>query len=411
MTNNRYFYWFESSRKMMIKQAVLTPKLLWLMTIGACFVVANNYYNQPLLADIGREFMISEAEANRVATITIFGYAMGLLFLVPLGDKFDKKLIISIDFLLIIGSLIAFGLSSSPEMLMLSGFVIGFSSVVPQMFVPLVAQLSREEDRNKNIGIVMSGLLIGILGSRTVSGVLNQYLDSWRQVYYIAAAGMFVLWLFILALLPRITPTFVGTYKELYKSILVLIKQRPDLRLAAIRGGLSLASFQAFWTTLTFFLEQPPYFAGSDVAGLLGLVGIGGALSASYVGKIVGKVSNSSLIVGSTLLMIFSWLFFGVWGMSYVGLIIGIFILDVGLQALHVTNQTIIFSKNPEATNRLNTVYMTTYFVSGSIGAYLAGKAWGLWGWGGVVVTGGTFVLILLLVHIVSVIRIARSSK
>lgn len=384
------------------KRAPLTSSLLWLMTIGACLVVANNYYNQPLLGDIAREFEVTEAVANRVATITIFGYAMGLMLLVPLGDKFDKKWLIGIDFIFIIGSLISFGLSTSITMLMISGFVIGFSSVVPQMFVPLVAQLSRAEDRNKNIGIVMGGLLIGILGSRTISGILNQYLDSWRDVYFIAAGAMFVLWLFILAILPRITPTFFGRYRELWKSILVLVKGRPDLRIAALRGGLSLASFQAFWTTLTFFLERPPYGVGSDVAGLLGLVGIGGALSASYVGKIAGKVSNNTLIVISTLLMIGAWGFFGFWGFSYVGLIIGIFILDVGLQSLHVTNQTIIFSKNPEATNRLNTVYMTSYFVSGSIGAFLGGKAWESYGWNGVVFTGVIFVIVLLIVHLLS---------
>lgn len=386
-----------------IKQATLTRSLLWLMTIGACLVVANNYYNQPLLGDIARDFNISEAEANRVATVTIFGYAMGLLLLVPLGDKFDKKILIGIDFIFIIASLILFGLSTSLTMLMLSGFIIGFSSVVPQMFVPLVAQLSDEKDRNKNIGIVMSGLLIGILGSRTLSGVLNQYLDTWREVYFVAAVLMLVLWIFILILLPSISPTFFGKYKELWQSIIVLIKQRPDLRMAAVRGGLSLASFQAFWTTLTFFLERPPYSAGSDVAGLLGLVGIGGALSASYVGKIAGRVSNNTLIIVSTLLMIFAWIFFGVWGASYVGLIIGIFILDIGLQSLHVTNQTIIFSKNPEATNRLNTVYMTSYFVCGSVGAFLGGKAWESFGWNGVVLTGISFVIILLAIHFLSV--------
>lgn len=385
------------------KQAPLTSSLLWLMTIGACLVVANNYYNQPLLGDIAREFDVTEAVANRVATITIFGYAMGLMLLVPLGDKFDKKWLIGIDFIFIIGSLISFGLSTSITMLMISGFVIGFSSVVPQMFVPLVAQLSKAEDRNKNIGIVMGGLLIGILGSRTISGILNQYLDSWRDVYFIAAGAMFVLWLFILAILPRITPMFFGRYRELWQSILVLIKERPDLRIAALRGGLSLASFQAFWTTLTFFLERPPYEAGSDVAGLLGLVGIGGALSASYVGKIAGRVSNNRLIVLSTLLMIVAWGFFGFWGFSYAGLIIGIFILDVGLQSLHVTNQTIIFSKNSEATNRLNTIYMTSYFVSGSIGAFLGGKAWESYGWNGVVLTGTIFVVALLVIHYLSV--------
>lgn len=387
---------------MKAQEPILTQKLLWLMTLGAAFVVANNYYCQPLLGDIAREFSISESEANKVATVTIFGYAMGLLLLVPLGDKFDKKKLITLDFVIIIAALIVFGLSQSVILMMVSGFVIGFSCVVPQMFVPLVAQLSRTEDRNKNIGIVMSGLLIGILGSRTISGVLSHYLDSWRQVYFLAAGAMFLLWICILWILPHIMPTFTGTYKELYQSIIVLIKKRPDLRLAAVRGGLSLASFQAFWTTLIFYLERPPYEVGSEVAGLLGLVGIGGALSASYVGKIAGKVSNNTLIVGSTLLMIIAWLFFGFLGASYMFLIIGIFVLDIGLQSLHVTNQTIIFAKNPEATNRLNTVYMTSYFVCGSIGALAAGKAWEAYQWNGVVGVGLFFVILLLIVDLFS---------
>lgn len=380
-------------------QPILTKSVLWLMTVAACLVVANNYYNQPLLGDIAREFGVSESAANRVATATLLGYAGGLFLLVPLGDMFHKKRLIVGDFIVIIISLLCFAFSPNITLMAISGFFIGLSSVVPQMFVPLAAQLSNPKERSKNVGIVMSGLLVGILGSRVFSGLVGDIL-GWREVYYIAAGTMTVLWILIIFFLPDIKPTFWGTYKGLMKSMFVLVKKRKDLRIAALRGALSLASFQAFWTTLTFYLEKPPFSAGSNVAGLLGIVGIGGAIAASYVGRIADHVNKNHIITCSTLLMIAAWIFFGLPAMGYVGLIIGIFILDVGLQSIHVTNQSIIFSRDEDATNRLNTVYMTCYFVGGSIGAYIGGLAWTHSAWSGVTLIGIAFVVVLLLVHL-----------
>ncbi len=383
------------------KQPKLTKGVLWLMTVSSCLVVANNYYNQPLLGDIAKEFGVSEAIANRVATATLFGYASGLFLLVPLGDMFQKKRLIIGDFILIILSLLAFTFSPNIIVMAVSGFFIGLSSVVPQMFVPLVAQLSDPKERSRNVGIVMSGLLVGILGSRVFSGLVGNSI-GWRSVFYIAAAMMALLWLLIIFYLPDIKPTFFGTYKGLMKSIVVLIKKRTDLRIAALRGALSLASFQAFWTTLTFYLERPPFTAGSNVAGLLGIVGIGGAISASYVGRIADRTDKNIIITVSTILMIAAWVLFGFTAIGYIGLIVGIFILDVGLQSIHVTNQSIIFSRDEDATNRLNTVYMTFYFIGGSIGAYIGGVAWGYFGWLGTVFSGIIFVVLLLLIHLIS---------
>lgn len=383
------------------KQPKLTKGVLWLMTVSSCLVVANNYYNQPLLGDIAKEFGVSEAIANRVATATLFGYASGLFLLVPLGDMFQKKRLIIGDFILIILSLLAFTFSPNIIVMAVSGFFIGLSSVVPQMFVPLVAQLSDPKERSRNVGIVMSGLLVGILGSRVFSGLVGNSI-GWRSVFYIAAAMMVLLWLLIIFYLPDIKPTFFGTYKGLMKSIVVLIKKRTDLRIAALRGALSLASFQAFWTTLTFYLERPPFTAGSNVAGLLGIVGIGGAISASYVGRIADRTDKNIIITVSTILMIAAWVLFGFTAIGYIGLIVGIFILDVGLQSIHVTNQSIIFSRDEDATNRLNTVYMTCYFIGGSIGAYIGGVAWGYFGWLGTVFSGIIFVVLLLLIHLIS---------
>lgn len=380
-------------------QTKLSHTLLWLMTVGAGLVVANNYYNQPLLGEIARDMNISESLANNIAMLTQIGYAIGLFLLVPLGDMFKKRSIILFDFLMIIFSLLLFAFSKRIEVMFIASFLIGVSSVVPQMFVPLAAQLSEPENKSKNVGMVMTGLLVGILASRIFSGIVGDFW-GWKMVYYIAACLMLLLWILIYFLLPDINPTFKGTYSGLIKSMFHYIKITPSLRLASIRGGLALGSFLAFWTTLTFHLEKPPFYAGSDIAGSLGIVAVGGALSAALVGRYIDKMNKNVFITCAAFLMLIAWFVFGIWGFSYLGLISGIFILDVGLQSVHVTNQTIVFKNNPNAANRLNTVYMTSYFIGGSFGTFVGGKAWAYAGWHGVVFAGGLFIVVLLLIHL-----------
>lgn len=370
------------------------------MTTGAGLVVANNYYNQPLLGMIAKEFNASEAATSKVAMFTQVGYAAGLLLIIPLGDMFKRKRIILIDFIFILASLLAFAFSQSLTVMIIASFFIGLTSVVPQIFVPIAAQLSRPEEKGRNVGIVMSGLLVGILASRVFSGIVGEYL-GWRNVFLIAAGMMVILGILIAWLLPNMQATFNGTYGQLMRSIIRYTKDLPGLRLASLRGALGFGSFSIFWTTLTFRLEQAPFFQGSDVAGSLGLVGIAGALAASYVGYISGKMNKNLLISIACSLMILSWGIFGIGGSSYLGLIIGIIILDMGLQAMHVTNQTIVFSSHPEASNRLNTVYMVSYFVGGSLGTLIGGRAWGAYGWNGVVVAGAIFVTLCLIVHLI----------
>ncbi|MDR2913663.1 MAG: MFS transporter [Tannerella sp.] len=377
----------------------LSKSTLWLMAIGAGLVVANNYYNQPLLGMIAKEFDVSEAVASKVAMFTQIGYAVGLLFIIPLGDMFKRKRIILIDFFFIVISLLLFALSPSVTIMIIASFFIGLTSVVPQIFVPIAAQLSEPKAKGRNVGIVMSGLLIGILASRVFSGILGEYL-GWRAVFFIAAGMMVILALFIVWLLPEMRPTFEGTYTRLMISIVRYVKVLPSLRLASLRGALGFASFSVFWTTLTFRLEQAPFFRGSDVAGSLGLAGIAGALAASYAGFIAGRVSKNILILIACILMLLAWLIFGLGGDTYMGLIIGIIILDLGLQAMHVTNQTIVFSTYPEASNRLNTVYMVSYFIGGSLGTFIGGLVWKDYGWNGVVCIGALFIVLCLIIHL-----------
>lgn len=380
-------------------QPGLSTVTLWLMTIGSGLVVANIYYNQPLLGKIAATYHVSEAKAGIIATLTQIGYALGLLFIVPLGDMLRRKRLILIDFGLIMLSLLLAAYSPNIYVLMLASLLIGTASVVPQLFIPLTAHLARPEVRGKAVGTVMSGLLVGILLSRTLSGLVAEHL-GWRAMFVIAAGIMAILWLAIFFLLPEVEPAYKGTYKSLMQSLVPFIKQEPLLRLAAIRGAFAFASFGAFWGTLVFLLEAPPFNAGSDVAGAFGLVGAVGALAAPLVGRASDKGLSKNMVSVMIFMVMLSYAIFGFFSTSIIGLVAGIILLDIGIQATHIANQTTVFSLNPQARNRLNTIYMFTYFIGGASGTFLATQAWQHWQWPGVVAVGLSFSFLSLMVHL-----------
>lgn len=373
----------------------LTKGTLWLMAIGAGLVVANNYYNQPLLGLMSKDFGVSESKISKIPMFTQIGYALGLFFLIPLGDMFQRKKIILIDFIFIIVALLAMALSPSVELLMPISLLIGFSSVIPQLFVPMAATLASPEQKAKAVGIVMSGLLVGILGSRVVSGYVGN-LFGWRAMYYIAAGVMLILYALIYIKLPNIQPTFTGTYKSLVTSVFNLFKTNSKLQFAAFRGGFTFASFSAFWTPLVFHLENGLSMnpgEASSMAGMLGAVGAVGALTAAFMGKIIAKYDKNKLLVIFIFLMVLSWVAF-YFASNILFLVLGIILIDIGVQATHITNQTIIFSIDPNAINRINTVYMTNYFIAGSLGTYFSGIAYQHYQWNGVVLVGGVLAFI-----------------
>lgn len=386
----------------------LTRTTLWLMTIASGMVVANNYYNQPLLVKMADTFQVSEASAGMVAMLAQVGYAIGLLFIIPLGDMLRRKRLILIDFMLIVLSLLLAAFSTNIYTLMAASLLIGATCVVPQLFVPMAAHLARPEERGKAVGTVMSGLLVGILFSRTLSGFVGEHL-GWRAMYLIAAGLMVLLWLALYFLLPEIQPQFKGNYKSLMKSLVHLFRTEPLLRLASARGALSFACFGGFWTTLVFLLEGPPFFAGSDVAGAFGLVGAGGAIMASVMGRLSDRFDTRSIQIVTLAMLVVSYIVFGFSGQSMVGLVVGVILLDLGLQGSHISNQTQIFALHPEARNRLNTVYMFTYFIGGATGTILATQAWQVWRWDGVVAVGLIFSALALAVHLLFSRRVSKS--
>ncbi|MBS7564142.1 MFS transporter [Mucilaginibacter sp. Bleaf8] len=381
--------------------AQLTPAVLWIMTLATGLVVANIYYNQPLLGDIAHTFHISNGEAGQIAMYTQIGYATGLLFIIPLADMFKRKRLMLVDFAFVIAALLLAAKAPNITVLGIASFLVGIASVVPQVLVAMVAHLSLPEERGKKIGFVMSGLLIGILLSRTLSGFIGEHL-GWRNMFYIAAGLMVIMGALIALLVPEVEPDYKGSYGKLMKSLVDIARQEPQLRIAALRGGLCFAGFSAFWTTLVFLLQGPPFNEGSAVAGSFGLVGAFGALAASLVGRLSDKVDASRLITYTLLLTLVSFIVFLFSGSSMIGLIIGVILLDMGVQATHISNQAIIFSLNPAARNRINTVYMVTYFVGGSLGTFVAAKVWGSYHWVGVCVVGIVLSIAVLLLHLLN---------
>jgi len=377
----------------------LPKATLWLMTIATGLVVANNYYNQPLLGLIAKDLNIDEAMVSNSAMLTQIGYAFGLLLIVPLGDMFKRKKMILIDFFFIIFSLAGMALSTSIHSILIFSFFIGFTSVIPQVFVPMAAELATKEKQASAIGMVMSGLLIGILLSRVVSGFVGSYL-GWREMYWIATFIMLVTAIAIAIKLPEVMPSFKGSYRELMHSVWNFAKKQPVLQLAAFRGAMGFGAFSAFFTTLVFHLEGPPFFDGPATAGSFGLVGACGALAAAFVNRLTIYIGKPRIILYAILLMLFSWLLFALFGDHYWGLILGVILIDLGLQSMHILNQSDFYALNLGANNRLNTVYMVSYFIGGSTGTFFAAQAWQHFQWPGVIAVGTCFTLLALLAHV-----------
>ena len=369
----------------------LSNALVWLMAVTCGLVVANIYYNQPLLAAIGRTFHLSDSSASLVATATQVGYTLGMLFVVPLGDMLERKRLI---LLMLLGAATCLALAAwAPSFAVLAGasVLVGIFSAVPQLLVPMAAHLAPEESRGRIVGRVMSGLLIGILLSRTLSGYVGLHL-GWRAMFEIGAGLMVLLGALLAWKLPTDRPAFAGTYASLMRSLLTLTREQVPLRRAALVGATLFAAFSVFWTTLTFYLEGPPYHYGSDVAGFFGLIGAFGALAAPLAGKTADTKGSGYTVVLGIVLALGAYVVLGFGGGYLAGLVVGVVLLDVGVQATHVSNQSLVFSLVPEARSRLNTVYMTAYFIGASVGSIAGGLAWTHGGWPGVCLVGGAFV-------------------
>ena len=362
--------------------------LIFLLAATAGLVVMNIYYNQPILNAIAATFKVGPAAIAWVATATQLGYAAGLLFVVPLGDAIDRKWLIIASTLLSCFILILVPVSPNLPFMLGASFALGFASVAPQLAVPYAAGLVPGAGRGKVIGTVMSGLLIGVLLSRTTSGLIGSRF-SWHTVYWTAAAIMMILAVVLWIALPSQPVHATQSYGRLLASLPRLLQTEPIIRRHSIIGALGFGAFSAFWTTLAFYLHSRPQHYGSDITGMFGLLAITGAM----VGPLAGHLGENwtprqinGLFFAIIILAFVTMLFSEQNTLLLVG--VGVLLLDMGAQGNQVANQARIYSLDPALHSRINSVYMVTYFLGGSLGSLIGSQAWTYAGWPGVCATG-----------------------
>lgn len=375
----------------------LSPALILLMSVATGLAVASNYYAQPLLDTIARAFNLSASSAGFIVTAAQLGYAAGLLFLVPLGDMFERRmLIVSMTLLAACGMLITAS-SQSLTMMIVGTALTGLFSVVAQILVPLAATLASPEKRGKVVGTIMSGLLLGILLARTVAGLLAS-LGGWRTVYWVASVLMVVMALALWRGLPKVKQENHLNYPQLLASVFSLFTQDKLLRTRALLGCFTFANFSILWTSMAFLLAAPPFNYSEGVIGLFGLAGAAGALGARPAGGLADKGKSHLTTSAGLVLLLLSWAAIWYGHVSVLALIVGILVLDLTVQGVHITNQTVIYRVKPEARNRLTAGYMTSYFIGGAAGSLISASAWQHAGWSGVCTIGAIVATLNLLV-------------
>jgi predicted MFS family arabinose efflux permease len=369
------------------------------MAAASAVSVANIYYCQPLLSRIGQSFGAPESATGFIPMWTQAGTALGMLAFVPLGDMFPRRTLIVLMCCAAAVTVSALAFAPTLALVSVASFALGLTTIVPHLILPFAAKLAEPERRGQVVGTVLSGLLLGILLARVVSGFVGD-LFGWRAMYRIAGAAMFALAIALRYALPRDRPEQGLRYRELARSIAQLAWTQPVLRQAALIGGMLFGAFSSFWATLIFFVATPPYHYGPRVAGAFGIVGAVGVLFAPWAGRLTDRKGPAFTVALAVLTAIASYAVFYFFGRGFWGLVAGVILLDLGVQAGHVANQTRIYALIPEARSRLNTVYMVTYFVGGALGSALGAYGWSRWGWTGVCAAGAAQLVVALLVAV-----------
>ena len=365
----------------------LSSWLVFLMAFAIGVTIASNYYAQPLLHSITHDLNIAVEHAGSIIMAAQFSYAVGLLFITPLGDKFERKHLIIILMVLSTCGLIVSALSKNLWMLIIGTSITGLFSTVAQVLIPFAATLSKPENRGKIVGTLMSGMLLGILLGRTFAGAISTIAD-WHYVYWIATSIMGIVTLLLWISLPTYRNTININYFQLLWSIGSLYKQEPILRIRSLLAVISFALFSLLWTPLAFLLSNDPYHYSDFIIGLFGIAGAAGALGSPIVGKLSDKGKGWLATTIGLGLLLLSWLPLSLAQYSIIALILGVVILDFSVQVTHVSNMSAIYQIRPEARSRMNTGYMVCYFIGGMLGSVGSTYLFSHYGWIAIVVSG-----------------------
>lgn len=319
---------------------------LFIMASACGICVASLYYNQPLLDQMRETFGANVTQIGWIPTLTQVGYAFGMLFLVPMGDMLERKSLIIVFTLLSALFCALCALSPSFNLIALASLALGLASMTPQLIIPFAAHLSPDHERGKVVGTVLSGLLLGILLARTVSGFVGAAF-GWRAMFALACVILLILTAVLFVAIPKSEPTFKGRYGDLLKSVFDIFRTQPTLREASLFGAMLFGSFSVFWANLIHLMQSESFGLGARAVGLFGLLGAFAALATPWIGSLTDKKdprSASGMMIGATIL---SFGIFYLSGSSLIGLAIGVLVMDIGVQAGHLCNQSRIFALIP----------------------------------------------------------------
>lgn len=369
-----------------------TPVLL-LMAVATGLCAGSNYFNQPLLHSIALDLHVDDTTAALTVTLSQLAYAFGLLLLVPLGDKLERRgLAVGLMLLAALGLLVS-GSATHFGLLVLGTALTGLFSVAAQTLVPLAATLSDPRRSGQAVGMVMSGLLTGILLARSAAGLLSA-LGGWSTVYRVAALLMVVLAAALWRILPRSRNPVPASYVGILRSLGTLLARHRRLRSRALLGALAFASVSVLLSSMTLLLSGPGYQLRDSDIGLVGLVGVAGALMASVAGRLADRGRGQLTSAVSVLLLVASWACLLPGATSLAWFLLGMLLIDIGLAGLHISNQNVIYQLEPDARARINAVYMTAYFTGAATGSALGTLAWRLGGWPGICLLGAVLAVL-----------------
>jgi len=363
--------------------------------VAAGLAVADVYFASPLLATMAAEFAVSESAIGVVVTVTQIGYAVGLALVAPLGDRLDRRRLVGVQSLLMALALVGVALAPTVAVLLIALVAVGVLAVLAQVLVAAAASMADPADRGRVVGIVTSGIVLGILLARTVAGALAD-LAGWRSVYLVSAVATLIVGAFLLRTMPRSAPSRIP-YPHLVASTFRLFAEVPMLRIRAVLAFLIFMALNVLLAPMALELAAPPYALSTGVIGLFGLAGVAGALGAARAGRLADRSGGQRATAVGLLVMLAAWLPVALLPWSLAGLVVGVLLFDYGLQSVHVSSQGLIYRVRPEAQSRLTAAYMLLYSAGSAVGAIAATAVHAAAGWTGVSVLGAVITAVALL--------------
>ncbi|MCB5161258.1 MFS transporter [Marinomonas algarum] len=376
----------------------ISKKLIFLIATAVSATAANLYYNQPILPLIGQDLALSDLLLGAIPAATQLGYAAALLLISPLGDRFPRRDVISILSVLLTLTAFTAALSQTGYVLIVACFVLGLSANITQQLIPFAASLSSAKDKAQVMGTVMTGLTMGILISRVISGSIGEHF-GWRAVFVMSGVISACFGLLLYRYLPQNKPANTLPYLKLITSMWGLIKQHKILRQSALIGALWFAAFNAMWATLALHVSKPPFSYDAQQIGLFGIIAMSGIIGAKLSGKWVPKFGSYRVLIASMTLIISGFIIAALFADRLWGLALGIILIDLGVFSGQVANQVRIFSIDPAAQSRINAVYMLFYYSGATLGSALGVKIISHFNWFSVCVFCALITGIGLLYH------------